>query len=88
MEERKFIDDKHFVQTETFMGEELEAIYLVARKPMDNIEGIGPAKRKILLQTFGTIKRVSEANVKELSEVKGISETDARNIYAYFNGED
>ena len=40
MEERKFIDDKHFVQTETFDGEELEAIYLVARKPMDNIEGV------------------------------------------------
>ena len=58
------------------------------RYKLENIEGIGPAKRKILLQTFGTIKRVSEANVKELSEVKGISETDARNIYAYFNGED
>ena len=47
---------------------------------LENIEGIGPAKRRILLQNFGTIKRVSEANVKELSEVKGISETDDGDI--------
>lgn len=54
---------------------------------LENIEGIGPAKRKALLSHFGTIKKIEEAELKELSEVKGISQKDAENIYQYFHKE-
>ena len=55
---------------------------------LENITGIGPSKRKILLSAFGTIKAVEEASIDKLKETKGISETDARNIYTYFHGEE
>ncbi|MCQ2483155.1 MAG: excinuclease ABC subunit UvrC [Clostridia bacterium] len=54
---------------------------------LEDIEGIGPAKRKKLLAHFDTIKAVGEADMKALCEVKGLSEQDAQNIYAYFHGD-
>ena len=54
---------------------------------LENIEGIGPAKRKNLLAHFGTIKAVENATEVELREAKGISEKDASAIYTYFHRE-
>ena len=58
------------------------------RYKLENIRGIGPAKRKALLAALGSIKAVEDADIKALSEVKGISEDDAHNIYRYFHEED
>ncbi|MBP5180387.1 MAG: excinuclease ABC subunit UvrC [Clostridiales bacterium] len=58
------------------------------RYKLENIKGIGPAKRKALLAALGSIKAVEDADIKALSEVKGISEDDAHNIYRYFHEED
>ncbi len=55
------------------------------RYKLENIEGIGPAKRKRLLAHFGTIKAVEEASEETLRECKGITEADAANIYRYFH---
>ena len=55
------------------------------RYKLENIEGIGPAKRKNLLSHFGTIKAVENASEEELREAKGISEKDAKAIYQYFH---
>ena len=55
------------------------------RYKLENIEGIGPSKRKNLLAHFGTIKAVENASVEELKEAKGISEKDANAIYNYFH---
>lgn len=55
------------------------------RYRLENIEGIGPAKRKALLAYFGSIKEVEEASVETLNEVKGISASDAKAIYTYFH---
>ena len=55
------------------------------RYKLENIEGIGPAKRKNLLAHFGTIKAVENATEEQLKEVKGISEKDASAIYQYFH---
>ena len=52
---------------------------------LENIEGIGPAKRKALLSSYGSIKEVEEATVESLKEVKGISSSDALAIYTYFH---
>ncbi|HXK49455.1 MAG TPA: excinuclease ABC subunit UvrC [Clostridiales bacterium] len=41
---------------------------------LENIKGIGPAKRKELMKKFGSLKRIKEASVEELMEIKGITE--------------
>ena len=55
------------------------------RYRLENIEGIGPAKRQRLLAHFGTIKAVEEADEGKLRECKGITEADAKAIYRYFH---
>jgi len=52
---------------------------------LENIQGIGPAKRRKLLSFFGTIKKISEATEEELQKAPGISEADARAIRYYFD---
>ena len=42
--------------------------------PLDNIEGIGPKKKKLLLKKFGSIQSIKESNIKDLIEIKGINE--------------
>lgn len=58
------------------------------RYKLENIKGIGPAKRKALLSSLGSIKAVEDADIDALKDVKGISEADARAIYDYFHGEE
>ena len=48
--------------------------------PLDDIPGIGAQRKKELLRRFGSLKKVREATVEELREVKGISEELARSI--------
>ena len=50
---------------------------------LDEIEGIGPGKRKILLKYFGSLKRVLEAKESELSEVKGLSKENITKILEF-----
>jgi excinuclease ABC subunit C len=40
---------------------------------LDAVEGIGPARRKLLLKTFGSLDAIHNAPVDELMKVKGIS---------------
>lgn len=55
------------------------------RYRLEEISGIGPAKRKKLLAHFGTIKAISEVSIEQLTEVSGISEVDAENIRKHFD---
>jgi excinuclease ABC subunit C len=57
----------------------------IARSPLDEIGGIGPARKRALLRHFGTAKAVGRASVADLVEVDGISKEMARVIYDYFN---
>lgn len=52
---------------------------------LTRIKGIGQAKANILLKHFKTIKEISSSSVENLNKVKGISFTDAQNIFEYFN---
>jgi excinuclease ABC subunit C len=47
---------------------------------LENIKGIGPAKRKELLNKFGSLKRIKEASLEDLMEAKGITEELAKKI--------
>jgi len=50
---------------------------------LDDIKGIGEAKKKTLLKTFGSIKKIKEASAEELCKVKGINKELAENIKKY-----
>ena len=52
---------------------------------LDKIEGVGPQRRKHLLKTFGSIKRIKELSADELAEKGKIPKTIAQNIYKHFN---
>jgi len=53
--------------------------------PLDDIPGIGPARRRALLQYFGSAKAASRAGVDDLKAVKGISAEMAQKIYNFFH---
>ena len=52
---------------------------------LDEIQGIGPAKRNALLDHFGSIDAVKAASITELRQVKGITEDLAKKIREYFD---
>ena len=54
--------------------------------PLDEIEGIGPTRKRALLQRFGSAKAVSRAALSDLAEVPGVSSQLAQQIYDHFNG--
>lgn len=51
---------------------------------LDNIPSIGEKKKFILLKHFGSLAAIKNATVEELLAAKGISKTNAENIYAHF----
>ncbi len=56
------------------------------RSALDDIPGIGPAKRKALLTHFGSLKKVELAGEDELRQVKGISSANIAALKAFFQG--
>jgi len=40
---------------------------------LDNIEGVGPKRKKELIRHFGSVKAIKEAEPGEIAKVKGIS---------------
>jgi len=57
----------------------------IKKSPLDEIGGIGPARKKALLQYFGSAKGVSLAKLADLREVDGVSDAMAERIYGYFH---
>ena len=55
------------------------------KNPLDEIEGIGPKRKRALLKHFGSAKGVSRAGIDDLLEVDGINEATAQVIYGFFN---
>ncbi|MFI3176250.1 MAG: excinuclease ABC subunit UvrC [Eubacteriales bacterium] len=52
---------------------------------LDDIEGIGPTRRKVLMKYFTSIQEIREAEVETLESIEGISSSVAENIYQYFH---
>ena len=52
----------------------------ITKSELDEIEGIGPAKKKALLEKFGSVEKIKEASVEELTKVKGINKELAEKI--------
>jgi excinuclease ABC subunit C len=53
--------------------------------PLDEIGGIGPRRKKALLQAFGSAKAVARASVADLAAVEGVSSSLAQTIYDHFH---
>ncbi|MDO5528721.1 MAG: excinuclease ABC subunit UvrC, partial [Paracoccus sp. (in: a-proteobacteria)] len=58
----------------------------VSATPLDEVPGVGAARKRALLAHFGSAKAVSRAGVADLMAVEGISEALAQAIYDRFNG--
>lgn len=54
------------------------------RSVLDDIKGIGPARRKSLMRTFKTIEAVREASVEELEAAPQMNQAAAEAVYIYF----
>ena len=52
---------------------------------LDDIEGIGPARRKALLRTFKTTEAIRDASVEELLHAPSMNEAAAENVYRFFH---
>ena len=53
---------------------------------LDDIEGVGPSRRKTLLKYFGSVKRIREAAVDKIADVEGIGPKLAVEIHSALNG--
>ncbi|MEO0624027.1 MAG: excinuclease ABC subunit UvrC [Pseudomonadota bacterium] len=59
----------------------------VGATPLDEIAGIGPARKRALLARFGSAKAVARAGIADLKAVEGISAAMAEAIHAHFHGD-
>ena len=57
----------------------------VGATPLDDVPGVGAARKRALLAHFGSAKAVARANLSDLTVVEGISGAMAETIYAYFH---
>ena len=52
----------------------------ITKSELDNINGIGEVKKKLLLKEFGSIENIRKADIKELTKITGITEELAKKI--------
>ena len=52
----------------------------ITKSKLDDIPGIGEVKKKELLKHFGSVKKIQEATIEELLQVKGINENIAKEL--------
>ncbi|MGD8922988.1 MAG: helix-hairpin-helix domain-containing protein, partial [Candidatus Zixiibacteriota bacterium] len=50
------------------------------KSALDDIPGIGPARRQLLLNTFGSVEQIRQLSVDDLAAVKGITPKIAEQI--------
>jgi excinuclease ABC subunit C len=54
------------------------------KNPLDDIDGVGPGRKRALLHAFGSARGVSQASVADLAKVEGVSQPLAQRIHDYF----
>ncbi len=57
----------------------------IAKNPLDEIGGVGPARKRALLDRFGSARGVARAALAELETVDGVSKELAKRIYDFFH---
>jgi excinuclease ABC subunit C len=56
------------------------------RSILDEVEGIGPARKKSLLKYFGSVEKVMGATLEELAGAPKMNGRTARALYEYLHG--
>ena len=54
---------------------------------LDDIDGIGPTRKRALLQHFGSVRAIMDADINALKKVSGLGKNAAEKIYAHFHTE-
>ena len=57
----------------------------IGASPLDEITGVGGARKRALLAHFGSAKAVGRANLVDLKAVEGVSASLAQKIYDFFH---
>ena len=57
----------------------------ITKSELDDIKGIGEAKKKTLLKYFGSVEKIRNSSIDELLKVNGITEELAKNILQQLN---
>ena len=52
---------------------------------LDEVEGVGPKRKKALIKHFGSIKAIRNAEVDDLTAVEGVTQVVAEGIYDHFH---
>ncbi len=52
----------------------------ITKSELDDVKGIGEAKKKALLKSFGSVEKIKQASLEELMKVKGITEELAKSL--------
>lgn len=75
-------DEVHRYAIGTHRAKRIKAI---GTNPLDEIPGVGAARKKAILHHFGSAKAVTAASLADIQAVDGISETLAGKIYDFFH---
>jgi excinuclease ABC subunit C len=59
----------------------------IVKSELDGVPGIGPSRKRALLQHFGSARAVSRAGLADLEAAPGVSKTVAKKVYEWFRGE-
>ncbi|MDJ0275778.1 excinuclease ABC subunit UvrC [Sphingomonas sp. 2R-10] len=57
----------------------------IGASPLDDVPGIGPARKKALLMHFGTARAVRNASLEDLQKAPGVSRAMAQGVYDFFH---
>lgn len=57
----------------------------ITKSHLDEVEGIGAKRKRDLLNYFGSVEEISQAGIKDIEKVGGISKKTAEKIYNYFH---
>ena len=57
----------------------------IGASPLDEVPGIGPARKKALLMHFGTARAVRNASLEDLKRAPGVSQAVAQQVYDFFH---
>ena len=88
--------DEHFIMPDGSICRDLakdSRLFLLLRAVRDEAhrfvitEGIGPTRKKALLNHFGSVKAITEASLDALTHVPGLGKSAAKKIYAHFHSE-
>lgn len=75
-------DESHRFAIGTHRKKRAKSIY---KSRLDEVEGIGAKRKKDLLNHFGSVEEISQAGIKDIEKVAGISKKTAEKIYNYFH---